>query len=360
MAPTMDDVARQAGVSKSTVSLALNDKPGISAELKQNILQAASELGYRLDKSRALGRPAVQRTIAVVHSQPDDLSNRNPEPTGLFLHYLNGIRAFAQTANQNLTVIADYSEGDTQGLAFHLLHHEERAFDGFILMGWSARQENRFVQQLVHNGIPAVALSRTWPETPISTVGPNYRQQVRLAIAHLTGLGHRQIAFVGRSDGVRFDWHHLRLDSYRAAMRQLTGQVDDGLVVLGETGVDAVHKLLQQRPEITAIFAVNDDVAIEVIQGLHELGLNAPQDFSVLGQDDMVSFLQPDLGLTTVGFSHFGVGYLAASLLHQQFETEYLSYGNLWVRSYLVERTSCGTPRRNPALCLKTRVSSSR
>jgi DNA-binding LacI/PurR family transcriptional regulator len=59
----------------------------------------------------------------------------------------------------------------------------------------------------------------------------------------------------------------------------------------------------------------------------------------------MVSLLQPDLDLTTVGFSHFDVGYLAAGLLHQQIETEALSYGNLWVRSYLVERASCATPQ---------------
>jgi DNA-binding LacI/PurR family transcriptional regulator len=102
---------------------------------------------------------------------------------------------------------------------------------------------------------------------------------------------------------------------------------------------------LQQHPDVTAIFAVNDDFAIEAIQGLHELGLQVPEDISVIGQDDMVAFLQPNLGLTTVGFSHFGVGYLAADLLRQQFETEYLSFGNLWIRSYLVERASCGTPR---------------
>lgn len=345
--PTMDDVAKQAGVSKSTVSLALNDKAGISAELKQHVLQVATAMGYRLDKQRAGGRSnaATGRTLAVVHSQPDNAANSNSEPTGLFLRYFHGIQAFAQSASLNLTVLADYSEGDTQGLGFQLVQQKAGDFDGFILMGWSARQGNHIVRQILARGIPAVALSRSWPDTPISTVGPSYRQQVQLAIAHLVGLGHRQIAFVAREADGRFDWHHLRLASYRAAMRELTGAVDEELVVLAATGVDAFNQLWRQRPDVTAIFAVNDDVAIEVIQGMTALELRAPNDISVIGQDDMVTFLQPNLGLTSVGFSHFGVGYLAAELLQQQFETDYLSYGNLWVRSYLVERTSCGTPR---------------
>lgn len=341
----MDDVARQAGVSKSTVSLALNNKPGISAELKQTVLHAAAELGYRLAKNRPLARSAAARTIAVVHSEPDQPPSGAPEPTGLFLRYLDGIRAFAQPAGLNLTVIADYRDGDTEGLAFQLLHGQDAAFDGLILMGWSARQENQLVQQALQRGLPAVALSRYWPELPISTVGPNYHQQVYIALDHLVQLGHRRIAFVARENGRRYDWFGLRLAAYMASMRQLTGGVDEALIVLGATGQEAVDTLLQRRPDVTAIFAVNDDFAIEVLQGLQELGLQAPEQISVVGQDNMATLLQPDLELTTVGFAHFDVGYLAAELLHQQMETTALSHGNLWVRSYLVHGKSCAPPR---------------
>jgi LacI family transcriptional regulator len=343
MSPTLEDVAKQAGVAKSTVSLALNDKPGISAALKQTVLQAAATLGYRNAKPRTQSVVA-NRTIAVVHSEPDQKPTGQLDPTGLYLRYLNGIRAFAQTAYLNLTVLADYREGDPQQLAFHLLHHQEQAFDGYILMGWSARQDHRLVQQIIQNHIPAVALSRYWPDLPISTVGPNYYQQVSLAIEYLVGLGHRRIAFLARADGQRFDWFRLRLAAYQTALRQLVGSVDEELIVLGSTGQTAVQTLLQRRPDVTAIFAVNDDLAIEVIRGLHELGCQVPHAMSVIGQDDMALFVQPELALTTVGFSHFDVGYLAADLLRQQIETAALSYGNLWVRSYLVERASCAVP----------------
>lgn len=342
----MEDVARQAGVSKSTVSLALNDKPGISAELKQAVLDAAATLGYRLAKTRLPVRASATHTIAVVHSEPDPPPNGNPEPTGLFLRYLDGIRAFAQSTSLNLTVIADYRDGDPQGLAFQLLHGQETTFDGYIFMGWSARLENLLVQQTIQKGLPAVALSRYWPEAPVSTVGPNYHQQVFIALDHLIGLGHREIAFLARAGGHRHDWYGLRLAAYRTIMSQLTGGADETLFATGATGQEAVATLLQRRPEVTAIFAINDDFAIEVVQGLRALGHQVPEQMSVIGQDHMAALLQPDLDLTTVGFSHFDVGYLAADLLRQQIENSALSHGNLWVRSYLVEGASCAAPRR--------------
>jgi DNA-binding LacI/PurR family transcriptional regulator len=348
MSPTMEDVARQAGVSKSTVSLALNDKPGISPELKQTVLRAAADLGYQLGKARSAPRLSTNHTIAVVHSEPDQKPLDNPEPTGLYLHYLNGIRAFAQTANVNLTVLADYREGDPRQLAFQLLqgggNGQVQAFDGYILMGWSARQDHQLVQQIMRNSIPAVALSRYWPELPISTVGPNYRQQVDLAVEYLVRLGHRQIAFVGRENGERFDWHRLRLAAYRAAIRQFVGETAEPVVVLEPTGLAAAQTLRHRWPAITAIFAVNDDLAIEVLHGLQTLGCRVPQHISVIGQDNIAAFLQSDPALTTVGFPHTEVGHLAAQLLQQQIDTVALSYGNLWVRSYLVERASCAAP----------------
>lgn len=107
----------------------------------------------------------------------------------------------------------------------------------------------------------------------------------------------------------------------------------------------AVQTLLARQVGVSAIFAVNDDFAIEVIQGLQAAGYAVPQDMSVIGQDDMAAFLQPELALSTVGFSAMDVGYLAAQLLHQQIKTGALAYGNLWVRSFLIERATCAAPK---------------
>lgn len=353
MSATMDDVAKYAAVSKSTVSLALNDKPGISAELKAAVLAAADALGYQHPKARASHRtapapvadqpPMTTFSIAVVHAQ----SNPNVdhyEPTDLYLNYLTGIKSVAESAGLHLTILTDYNENDTQQLAFQLINNELLAFDGLILMGGSASQNSRLVAQIMAKAIPAVALSRTWPQLPISTVGPNYHQQVRLAFEHLVALGHQRIGFVAQEDDRRFEWFRWRLDAYQALMRQHMGAVDDTLIAIGADGADAVATLLQRAPTTTAILAINDERALEAIRGIETLGLQIPHDLSIIGQDNVVELMGEPPFLTTVDFPHTQVGALATELLLHQIRNQAISHCNLWVQCALVLRDSCGKP----------------
>jgi len=359
----MDDIAKYAAVSKSTVSLALNNKPGISPALKATILQAADRLGYQHPKKR-LSQRVVSPTpstgpsrathaqtiysIAVVHAQPNHKANDGYEPTDLYLNYLTGIKRVAESAGLQLTIIADYDERATQQLSFHLLHNDLASFDGLILMGGSATQNSRLVAEIIDKNIPAVALSRVWPALSISTVGPNYHQQVRLAIDHLVALGHRQIGFVAREDDQRFEWFRWRLDAYQALMRDQIGDADERLIAIGKDGATAVTDLLRRAPDVTAIFAINDECALEVVDGIHALDLQIPQDISVIGQDNVVELMGETPLLTTVDFPHAQVGSLAAELLHHKIQNSAISHCNLWVQCALVQRNSCGTPAHLP------------
>ena len=318
--------------------------PGVSAGLKEVVLQAAAELGYQPAKPRQPRRSIAHRTIAVVYAQSNPNLTREAEPTTLYLNYLSGIRAFAQTTNLNLTVIADYHEEDTRQLAFHLVHHSTPPFDGFILIGGSARQNQQLMHQIMEKNIPAVALSRSWPALPVSTVGPDYRQQVRIALSYLSDLGHRQIAFLASENDRRFDWYTWRLEAYQQWMGELNGAIDHGLIATGDNGAAAVVDLLKRRPDVTAIFAINDERALEALAGLQTLGLRIPQDLSIIGQDNVVERMGSPPILTTVGFPHAEVGYLAAELLLNNIQNDAISHCNLWVQCCLVERASCARP----------------
>ena len=354
MAPTLDDIAKLADVSKSTVSLVLNDKPGVSAELKQTVLRAATELGYRTAQTRSAQRgsprnqanKATTYSIAVVHAQSSHKAASTYEPTDLYLNYLKGIRAFAQASNLNLTVLTGYNEEDARQLAFHLLHNSTPAFDGLLLMGGSAQQNRQLISQILENGLPTVALSRAWPDLPISTVGPDYRQQVRLALDYLAGLGHRHIAFIASEDDQRFDWYRWRLDAYREAIYRHNGTVDEELIVMGDTGAAATQILLQQRPDTTAIFAINDERALEAWAGLQQNKYQVPQDISLIGQDNVIELMGHHPKLTTVSFPHVDVGYLATELLVKQMGSPQISHCNCWVQCSLVVRASCDKPKR--------------
>jgi DNA-binding LacI/PurR family transcriptional regulator len=342
----MEDVARHVGVAKSTVSLALNNKPGVSAELREAILHAAGELGYALPQRKSPKPGTDSKSIVVVHGeyQPGERG-----PTILYLKYLEGIRAYCDTHNVNFSLFANYRE-EPANLTFQLLSREQLAPNGFILMGSIANHEGQLVQQLLQQNIPTVALSRNWPDLPLCTVSQDHAQQVQIALKYLFELGHHKIGFIARDIDRQSDWFDWRLRCYKEIMLKYTGTLDETLIVTGVNGSNATKALLKQRPDVTAIFAINDQRAIEVYQGVQELGLRIPQDISIIGVDNIELLQEGSPDLTTVTFPHFEIGYLGAELLLKQIENNALYYANIIVQSELVVRESCAALNQSDSL----------
>lgn len=317
--------------------MVLNNKPGVSSETRQAVLRAAEELGYRLPEHRPL-RSAERRTLSIIYHIEEET---RAEPYGVVPSILRGIRTFAREANVHLTILAGYPR---EGLS-QILHKSGFSSDGLILMGPALRRDSESVVQALQTGVPVVALCRYWPDVPISTVGQNYHEQAGIALDHLVRLGHRKIAFIAGEVEQKYDWYQQRLDCYRKRMADLNGGVDEELIVLAKDRNEAVKTLMARRPDVTAIFANHDGRAIEAIEGLQAMELCVPQDVSVIGQDDARESPEGLPGLTTVRFSHFEVGYLAAEFLLKQIENKEIGRGNIWVRCHLVERESCSRPR---------------
>lgn len=343
MRPTMADVAERAGVSTSTVSLVLNNKPGISPEVRAAVLKAANELGYRLPERRSLKPSPETKTITVVHYASQE-AGEGSEVSGLFVNCVASIQDFLQGKNVNWTLIANYRDGDGSHLGFHLLEGEKLSSDGLIMIGILS-QDSRLLQKAMKDNIPVVVLSRNWPDLPISTVSQDHFQQARIALDYLIQLEHRKIAFLAREVDRYYDWFEWRLACYREAMVELGEEVDEELIAVATDGAEAAKTLMACRPDVTAIFAIHDENAVEAMRGLREIGLQIPQDVSVIGLDDSAKPPQGYPALTTVAFPHYEVGRLAAELLLEQIENDRLFYSKVFVRSHLVERASCTKPR---------------
>jgi DNA-binding LacI/PurR family transcriptional regulator len=342
--PTMADVAEAAGVSVSTVSLVLNDKPGISAEVRTVVLKAVDELGYRVRRRYPQRVTPEVKTVAVVHYASPEAAYRF-EVSGLFVDFVASIQDYFQyQKNVNWALIPDYREGDEGNLGFQLLKDEAVIPDGLILIGIITPQCS-LLQRTMGDGIPVVVLSRYWPDLPVSTVSQDHCEQARTALDYLVQLGHRKIAFVAREIDQVYDWFSVRLACYREMMTELSGGVDEELIAVAANGAEAVKALMPRRSDVTAIFAVHDENAVEAMRGLREMGLRVPQDVSIMGLDDSAASPEGYPGLTTVGFSHAKVGQLAAEILLKQIEDEDLCYSKVLVRSRLIERGSCSKPR---------------
>lgn len=347
MRPTMADVAEKAGVSTSTVSLVLNDKPGISPEVRIAVMQAVDSLGYRVRDRRLSLKPVTTasetRRISVIHfasPEPD----YHFEASGLFVDFVAGIQDYLQDENINWVLIPDYQDKDQNNFGYRLLQSGNFLPDGLILIG-ILNQNSPLLQKAIADQIPIVVASRNWPDLPVSTVSQDHRQQVRLALEHLIGLGHKKIAFLAREVDRNYDWFQIRLDCYREILTAIGETKCDDLVAIGANGAEAIKNLLSRRSDVTAVFAIHDENAVSAMKGLRELGLEIPRDISLIGLDDSVRPLEGYPTLTTVSFPHNKAGQLAAQLLLEQLENDGMFYSKVFLRCHLIERESCAPPR---------------
>jgi len=341
MRPTMADVAEYAGVSITTVSLVLNDKPGVSSQVRELVLRAADQLGYQLPKRRTASNTTESKTITILHFAPPGTAPRS-SVSGISALYMNGIQDYCQSQNVNWALIANYSEGDDRHVGYHLIEGERLDFDGLILMEMPSDQ-SPLLHRLIQAEIPIVVLSREWTHLPISLVSQSHRQQANLALDHLIELGHRKIAFLGRESERPYDWFQVRLECYTERMTAL-GAFDPSLIAIGPGAGQATRELIARRPDVTAIFAINDRNACSAMRALRELGIDVPRQVSVIGLDDSTA-PPPDFpALTTVAFPHYKVGYLGAEVLLRQIEDPELLCSHILVQSRLVRRASCAQP----------------
>lgn len=344
MRQTMAEIAEKVGVSISTVSLVLNDKPGISPDLREQVLRTAKEVGYRLPRQNYDKFSYEPRSVAVVHYSYPAKDGGNLPLSGIFIDFVSSIRNYFQDKNVNWTLITSYRDGDLNNLGYHLLDADRLSPDGLLIMGIHD-QNSTLLQRVTAEAKPVVVLSRDWPGAPVSTVSQDHQRHPAIALDYLLGLGHRKIGFVARHVDREFDWFPIRLAVYRERMESL-GLWDPGYVAVAEDAALATQALLTDHPDVTAIFAIHDENAVLVIKTLHEMGRKVPEDLSVIGLDNSASSPKGFPPLTTVGFAHEEVGRLGAELLLKQINNPEFAYGKLYVQSRLIERGSCAPPRQ--------------
>jgi DNA-binding LacI/PurR family transcriptional regulator len=251
-------------------------------------------------------------------------------------------------------VLTDHPGGGVQRFALQFLDQADPSPEGLLVMGSGLKRSSAFIKWAQQRSVPVVALSRNWSDVPLSTVSQDHAEQARLAMGHLTQLGHLKVGFVARRVDLDCDWYEIRLNCYREALEQVGEPFDEALVSIGEDGGESARALLARRPDVTALFGIYDRVAVEALVAVRASGVDVPHDLSIIGLDNADSPPAGCPALTTVGFSHFQMGYSAARLLVDQIEQPDLSYARIVLRSTLIERQSCMQPRNSSELLLVT------
>jgi DNA-binding LacI/PurR family transcriptional regulator len=296
-APTIIDVATLAGVSKSLVSMVMRDDPGVSDARRAAVLDAAASLGYRPNRAAAILAGTRTRTIGVVI---EDF--RNP----WYIPMLDGIRSVLSAHGLRLTVVDTTSNAHLPTTPFDDL--VSLRVDGVVIAAESAPD------LVIPPDLPVVVAGvRAVAPDGVDTVAADEDAGGRLATDHLLDLGHRSVAYLNGTGGSAV----VRRAAYESRM-VASGSVP---IVVGDgptterTGYLAAAAVLADHPEVTALFAANDVMAMGAIAAAHEAGRTVPGDLSVLGFDDSPLASSPLLRLTTVDPRSTDVGRVAATRL---------------------------------------------
>lgn len=328
--PTIYDVARAAGVSKSLVSLVLHGSERVSEARRAAVLRAIEELGYRPSVAAASLASSRTRSIGVV---VDDLENL------WYLDLLKGMRDVLNLPGFHLSV-AD------RNLNAHLDLDPVDAFLARGVEGLVLAAEPDHARP-THDVPVVVAGAREQTDPTADVVANDDTAGARLATEHLLELGHTQVGHVTGSGRAAA----LRLSSYVATMDEngLRPAVAGGgdTPATEESGYRATRRLMAEHPGITAVFAANDTMALGALAALREHGLRVPDDVSLVGYDNSPLAQSRYLSITTVDDRSTDVGTEAARALLSRIEQPDRQPTRILLEPALVPRSS--TALRAPA-----------
>ena len=276
--PRLDDVASRAGVSTASVSLVLRGRPGPSDSTREAVLQAAADLGYRVDRTASL---LARRRTQLLGVTMDVSSPFHAE-------LLEDLQAAADERGYDLVVSPLTRTRDERRAVEMLLDFRCEAL---LLLGPTSSDAALAELARDHH---VVALGRRIQVPGIDVIRAADDVGVGLAVDHLAGLGHAAVAFV---DGPRGAIASLRRQGFRAATRRL------GLtahVVGGGATEEAGQAAVDDLPDATGLVCFNDRAALGVLAGLRSHGRDVPGEVSVVGYDDSPVARLATIDLTSV------------------------------------------------------------
>ncbi len=303
------DVARRAKVSTATVSRTVNQLGTVDAQLAKRVWKAIEELGYYPNRqARALvsGRSRVFGLIVSEITNP------------FFPEIVQTFETLA--VEQHYEILLSSTIHDPKRMALAVRRMIEARVDGVAILTFG--MEEHLLQHLRFRNVPLVFVD-VGPKAPhVSNIRVDYAEGIRQAVQHLAALRHERIGFVTGPPELRSAV--ARKVAFETSMREIGLAVRPGFIVEGdhrlEGGKLALQKLWSAATKPTALVCSNDMTAIGVMREAFELGIQVPEELSVIGFDDirMAEFMTPPL--TTVQMSQSELASLAFTALMKEVE----------------------------------------
>lgn len=310
--PTLDDVARAAGVSTATVSRCLNEKQKVSEKTLRHVMKAIDALGYTPNfNARAMAAKRTHTIGAIIPTMENAI-------------FARGLQAFQETLHDsgyNLLVSSSAYQPELEAEQIRAL--VARGADGLLLIGYE--RDQTVYEYLERRGIPTMLAWTTAPEGVHASVGFDNCAAMRKLADHILSIGHTRISIIsgiidgndraeGRVRGIKESLAAHGLDPDAVPIIETAYEI--------ENGANAFETLMRAEVKPSVIMCGNDVLAAGAINRARQLGLRIPEEISITGFDDieLASILDPPL--TTVHVPHREMGHIAAQELVHMVEMQ--------------------------------------
>ncbi len=325
-------IAKQAGVSKSTVSRVLNDKPNVSAETRRKVLRVIEKFNYRPNSSAKSLATSKTKTIGLVVSDITD---------PFFAEFVKG--AEAKVIEEDYNMMLSNTHWVVEEELKYMRMFQEGRVDGILMISGPNGKSDDYLNSLATKETPIVLIDRKVKNKDIPKINVNNFNAAYKGTKYLLELGHKKVAFVKGTDIAASNASEDRTEGYKKALSDFG--IEDELIFSGnfdrETAYQITFQILKQYQDVTAVFYASDVMAVGGIKAIKELELRIPQDVSIIGCDDLELASLVDPPLTTLKQPRYKMGYLGMERLINKLEGREDKFNNDMVfEMELIKRAS--------------------
>ena len=309
---TVFDVARHAGVSKSTVSLVLTQSNKVSDKAKLKVEQAIEAIGYVYNREAASMRSRRSNLVAIVIN---DLTNPYSAQLAVGLEqHIRKMGLFSMLVNSGEDLATQ------EQLVRNLKEYNVSAFIMCPVAGTSGQWQNDLVSQ----GFPVINIMRQVADANLPTVLPDNITGAKAATEHLLSKGHKHIAFIGGNEGISD--YHQRLSGFKQALHAADKPFTTNLCIQSTTnrhgGRQAMLQALSQVTDLDAVVCLSDVIAYGAIETLRDQGKQPGKDIAIVGFDDLADSCLMTPSLSSVRIDAEKIGAAVGTLLKKARQAE--------------------------------------
>lgn len=311
---TIKDIAKAAGVSVTTVSRALNGYSDVNENTRKKIKEIAEQLDY---SPNSLARSLVMNKTNTIGLLVSEL-NRSGVKDNFTFEVMCGINDCLGDLGYDL-ILFDTNPTKQRKKSYSQLCRE-RQVEGVIIQGM--KKDDPYLKEVIDSNIPCVLVDIEMKGDNVGFVTTDNEFGAQMAVKHLVNYGHENIAMMNGHDQALVS--KRRLKGYKKVLDDSGIPFNEQYIVDGafseQKAEEVAIQLLNDFPEITAIFCASDLMAMGVIKAAHKIGRKVPDEISVIGFDDIIlaSYVNPPL--TTIAQDKYQIGYESAKLLIEMLE----------------------------------------